>query len=193
MKSLLVFISNNIDHQKMKKFMGGSDIFLDVPCDNLEGLTTRDFITQMEDGSDKDDLVNAMKSIEERNSGESVTQDIAGHQNTPVINPGVIHNFNVINYKKEESEAEIDQVPVQALTGFIQGSEIVNILVEALAEEDITVEDLQSLPREELKSTFLTGFRKKRSQKAGLNISRTVAVISAFFLLILLMFQSWFV
>ena len=193
MKSLLVFISNNIDHQKMKKFMGGCDIFLDVPCDNLDGLTTRDFITQMEDGSDKDDLVNAMKSIEERNSGESVTQDIAGHQNTPVINPGVIHNFNVINYKKEESEAEIDQVPVQALTGFIQRSEIVNILVEALAEEDITVEDLQSLPREELKSTFLTGFRKKRSQKAGLNISRTVTFISAFFLLIILMFQSWFV
>ena len=84
-------------------------------------------------------------------------------------------------------------MPVQALTGFIQRSEIVNILVEALAEEDITVEDLQSLPREELKSTFLTGFRKKRSQNAGLNISRTVAVISAFFLLIILMFQSWFV
>ena len=93
----------------------------------------------------------------------------------------------------DESEDEIDQVPVQALTGFIQRSEIVDILVEALAEEDITVEDLQSLPREELKSTFLTGFRKKRTQKAGMNISRTVAVISAFFLLIILIFQSWFV
>ena len=166
MRIVLVFIKNNIDSLKMKKFLGNFDNFLDVPCQHLDGSTTRQFIAQLEDDSAKVELSETVKSIEDGLTAvnQHFSQDVTGNQNTPVINPGVIHNLKVINYSKEAPITASDDIiseeeDQEDMTVFLHKMEVLDFLVETFAEENVTVADLKSLSRQQLKSLIVSGFK----------------------------------
>ena len=77
-----------------------------------------------------------------------------GNQNTPVVNPGVIHNLRVINYNNITAAEETED-----MTDFLQKMEVLDFLAETFAEENLTVADLKSLSREQLRSLIVSGFK----------------------------------
>ena len=156
LRLVLMFINKNIDDPKMKKFLGNFANFLDVPCKSLDGSTTRQFIAQLEDDSVKEDLSDTVKSIEDRLSvvNQLFGQEVKGNQNTPVVNPGVIHNLRVINYNNITAAEETED-----MTDFLQKMEVLDFLAETFAEENVTVADLKSLSREQLRSLIVSGFK----------------------------------
>ena len=168
MRLVLMFIENNIDDLKMKKFLGNFASFLDVPCKSLDGSTIRQFIAQLEDDSAWLELWETVKPIEDRLTAlnQHFIQDVKGNQNTPVVNPGVIHNLRVINYNNVEaprtaadditSSKESDQ---EEMADFLQKMEVLDFLVETFAEENVSVADLKTLSREQLKSLIVSGFK----------------------------------
>ena len=166
MKILLFIVKNNIDDPKMKKFLGNFDNFLDVPCESLDGSTTRQLIGQLEDDSTKVELAATIKSIEDRITvSQQSRQDVTGNQNTPVINPGVIHNLKVIYNQGEAASTASDDIisseetAQEDMTDFLEKTKVLDFLVETFAEENVTVADLKSLSREQLKSFIVSGFK----------------------------------
>ena len=160
LRLVLMFINKNIDDPKMKKFLGNFANFLDVPCKSLDGSTTRQFIAQLEDDSVKEDLSDTVKSIEDRLSvvNQLFGQEVKGNQNTPVVNPGVIHNLRVINYNNGEASITAAE-ETEDMTDFLQKMEVLDFLAETFAEENVTVADLKSLSREQLRSLIVSGFK----------------------------------
>ena len=148
----------------MKKFLGNFDNILDVPCKYLDGSTTRQFIAQLQDDSVKAELSETVKSIEERLTAvhQHFSQEVSGNQNTPVINPGVIHNLRVINYNKGEADDDVisaEEKGQEDMTDFLQKMEVLDFLVETFAEENVTVADLKNLSRQQLKPLIVSGFK----------------------------------
>ena len=160
LRLVLMFINKNIDDPKMKKFLGNFANFLDVPCKFLDGSTTRQFIAQLEEDSAKVELLDTVKSIEDRLSAvnQLFGQEVKGNQNTPVVNPGVIHNLRVINYNNGEAPITAAE-ETEDMTDFLQKMEVLDFLAETFAEENVTVADLKSLSREQLRSLIVSGFK----------------------------------
>ena len=193
MKIVLVFIRRNIEDLRMKKFLRNFDNFLDVPCESLDGSTIRQFMAQLEDDSAKVELSATIKSIDRLTGAiQHSSQDVRGNQNTPVIIPGVIHNLKVVNYKRREanstasddiiSSAESDQE--DNMTDFLQKMEVLDFLVEALAEENVSVEDLKCLSREQLKSFIVSGFQSRKDRGDYPISLRSMMTISLVFFLL---------
>ena len=160
LRLVLMFINKNIDDPKMKKFLGNFANFLDVPCKFLDGSTTRQFIAQLEDDSAKVELLDTVKSIEDRLSAvnQLFGQEVKGNHNTPVVNPGVIHNLRVINYNNGEAPITASE-ETEDMTDFLQKMEVLDFLAETFAEENVTVADLKSLSREQLRSLIVSVFK----------------------------------
>ena len=160
LRLVLMFINKNIDDPKMKKFLGNFANFLDVPCKFLDGSTTRQFIAQLEEDSAKVELLDTVKSIEDRLSAvnQLFGQEVKGNHNTPVVNPGVIHNLRVINYNNGETPSTTSE-ETEDMTDFLQKMEVLDFLAETFAEENVTVADLKSLSREQLRSLIVSVFK----------------------------------
>ena len=75
-----------------------------------------------------------------------------------MVNPGVIHNLRVINYNNGEASITAAE-ETEDMTDFLQKMEVLDFLAETFAEENVTVADLKSLSREQLRSLIVSGFK----------------------------------